>query len=499
MKHTYKIIIFICFSAFLLGVTSCKKFLEELPKDQLSEAQFWNTNDDAVIGVAGIYDGMQAAYSDKLLLWGDFRADNFASTSQSSTTVKDLLAFRINSNNGDALNWSDLYNMISRANVAIERIPGIELYDPNLLAEAYAIRAKGYFDAVRVWGAAPLILKPIRSPDKEPYPAKTDGTTILNESVIPDINKALELMVNETNTTRFSRASIYCLQANVYCYLKQWDKALIALNDLDDLNANGGNFKLAANTTDWSHLFLNDPTLGTFESGPELIFHIKYTFVEDGKNTTNVWRLLHGTTPGLYLSAALENKWVERFPITQTAWEAKYPGFTPKNKTALGDPIYGDYRYFETREDGAAIGSSRVNKYNHSVSNLAEDDTDIPVYRYSDMVLLKALVLNRINFAANKSAAIAQINTVRTARQLPPVTVTETASLSTQDKLENYILDERQFELVGEGKRWWDLIYTDKTVEVMKPINGQTADKLLWPIYDGVIINNPNITQTPGY
>jgi hypothetical protein len=152
----------------------------------------------------------------------------------------------------------------------------------------------------------------------------------------------------------------------------------------------------------------------------------------------------------------------------------------------------------ETRIAGAANGTSRVLKYNKNGGAPALDDTDLPIYRMSDMILLKALILNRLSFT-NKAAAITEINKIRTARQLPAVPATEVTALSTQDLLENYILDERQFELVGEGKRWWDLIYTDKAVQVVGPINGLTADRLLWPIFFQHLVDNPKLTQTPGY
>jgi starch-binding outer membrane protein, SusD/RagB family len=60
-------------------------------------------------------------------------------------------------------------------------------------------------------------------------------------------------------------------------------------------------------------------------------------------------------------------------------------------------------------------------------------------------------------------------------------------------------LDERQFELIGEGKRWWDLVRTDKAVEVMSPINKQTADRILFPIFNTHLIENKLLTQNEAY
>jgi starch-binding outer membrane protein, SusD/RagB family len=100
------------------------------------------------------------------------------------------------------------------------------------------------------------------------------------------------------------------------------------------------------------------------------------------------------------------------------------------------------------------------------------------------------------NQLGNTTAALALVNQIRDARELPRVLATE---FTNKAELENIILDERQMELLGEGARWWDLIRTGKAVEVMGPINGQKADKLLFPIYTNHLIVNPLLTQTPGY
>lgn len=497
MKNSYKKITIGCLSILLLATGSCKKFLDLEPKSNTTDAAFWKTNADANLGVIAIYDGMQATYNWKHILWGDMRTDNFTATTQTSGQIRDLLNNIILTNNADALRWNEFYNIIGRANLAIEKIPQIPLYNPNLLAEAYAARAYAYFDGVRVWGAIPLMLKPIVDPGKEVPQPKTDGATIIAQTVLPDINKALELMTTVKSVNRFSRASIYCLQANVYCYLKQWDKALASIAELELLNT-GTTYKLANNRTDWSYLFLNDPVLGSFEKGDELIFQLKYTFAEDGRNASKVWSILKGTVPNLNYSKKLEDKWIARFPITKPLWDAKYPTTPPQTTTTTGALVYGDWRWLETRTANAANGTSLVLKYIKNIPTLALDDTDIPIYRFSDMILLKALALNRVSFT-NKTAAITEMNKIRTARQLPAITAAEVTALNTQDLLEDYILDERQFELVGEGKRWWDLIYTDKAVQVLAPLNGMTADKLLWPIFFQHLVDNPKLTQTPGY
>ncbi|MEG1634872.1 MAG: RagB/SusD family nutrient uptake outer membrane protein, partial [Rikenellaceae bacterium] len=49
--------LFLCIS-----LASCSGFLDRAPKDALSTATFWKTEDDANMGAVGCYDGWQDGY-----------------------------------------------------------------------------------------------------------------------------------------------------------------------------------------------------------------------------------------------------------------------------------------------------------------------------------------------------------------------------------------------------------------------------------------------------
>ena len=74
----------------------------------------------------------------------------------------------------------------------------------------------------------------------------------------------------------------------------------------------------------------------------------------------------------------------------------------------------------------------------------------------------------------------------------------------------NKVLHERKLELAFEGHRWFDLKRTGKALEIIKNRKDQngvvlpytanlTEQKLLWPIPQNQIDNNPNLTQNAGY
>src|SRR5205085_1308985 len=65
-------------------------------------------------------------------------------------------------------NWQQHYYGISRANVAIDNIPNIPIdtaIKNKLIREAKFIRALLYFNIVRFWGDAPLVLHDPTSTD----------------------------------------------------------------------------------------------------------------------------------------------------------------------------------------------------------------------------------------------------------------------------------------------------------------------------------------------
>jgi starch-binding outer membrane protein, SusD/RagB family len=482
MKYTFAVILF-----SMLLFTSCEDELNIPPISQVTDAQFWKNNNDALLGIGAIYDAMQSNYASRYFTWGEFRADNYAAGPTPQGANLNLLT-----NNVQVLDatvrWDDFYSMITRANLAIKKIPQIQGFQPGLLGEAYALRAYAYFDAVRVWGSVPLILEPVTDASQNLRIPKTDASVIM-ETVLSDMVEAERLTTTTTHQFRFSKSSIWALQANVYMWLKQYDKAKVALDKIVALNT----FKLAANRQEWDRMFLNDPapTAGQFQTGPELIFSIKYELPAGDRS--GIYGLFFAGLPSFYISPALENKWIQKFPIDKITWDAKYPTTPPVLKNSDGTFFYGDWRYFDSREAIAVLGSARVAKWNKTNYSPTIDDTDIVIFRYAGILLMLAEAENQLG---NTTKAIQLVNQIRTARQLPTVVA---AGFPTKGLLENFILDERQLELLGEGQRWWDLRRTGKAVETMFPINKQTEAKLVFPIFQEHINENPALQQDPAY
>ncbi|WP_425639124.1 RagB/SusD family nutrient uptake outer membrane protein [Algoriphagus yeomjeoni] len=496
MKIIKKTTIGLLIALTVIASQGCDSMLEENPQSEISDAQFWQTEADAQSGVAGIYDALQSAYSRKYFVWGELRSDNFdASPAGENPEALQLTTNNLNDKSRNYGGWADMYNVLLRANLAINNIPTITGDINGLLGQAHALRAFVYFDLVRTFGDVPLYLDVITGVNDDIYRPKTSGEEIINTIIIPDMMKAEELILNPHEKSRFSLSSVYSFQAEVYMHLKEYALAKEALDKLEALNQ----FTLVNTPEDFHALFRNEPDRSglpsnQMETGPELIFSIALNIEED-QGEGGIYSLFWPGVPAFFVSEHLENKWIETFPTDSISWHMKYPDFIPQTVDEnTGQTIYGDYhRYLQMIESIKDIGERRYGKYNLTNYSGNEDDTDVVVYRYAGMLLLKAEAELQLG---NMEEAVGLVNRIRAARDLPEIQLED---YQTSDELHDAILDERQFELLAEGKRWWDLIRTDKAVEVLGPINGQSSDRLLFPIWFQHLVDNPNLTQTPGY
>ncbi|CAM3322524.1 RagB/SusD family nutrient uptake outer membrane protein [Zobellia roscoffensis] len=506
----------------LISTLSCEELVDESPISEIAPDNFFRNNNDAQAAIIGMYDAMQPAFRLNHYYWGEFRGDSYINGNDGANANNiELTTNDVTSGNAGVLRWDDFYVLVNRANLAIANIPQISGFDANLLGEAQAMRAYAYFQAIRVWGAAPLFTEPVLEASPDLQRPRTDATTILNEVVLPDMLAAEENMNLMTNPYRFSLSSIWAFQAEVYGFLGEDELAREAL--LKVVNSN--EFSLVTSARDWQNLFLNDnidpfdPNSSSsgplkMQQGPELIMSIGFSLNEDpgtgNRNRAGIFNLFFAGIPSYTLSPALENKWRAKFPIDSLEWVTKYPDTDPVLTTTNADGeeefVYGDYRYYLSREGGTNIelkglGNARLAKYNKVNFNQSFDDSDMVLYRYANIILYLAELENRLG---NDTRALELINEFRTARQLPLVDAVEFGA--TLEERELFILDERHLELIGEAQRWWDLRRTNRAMEILNPILDTltggaplTEERLLFPIFDEHIIENPLLEQTPGY
>ena len=148
---------------FMLGITSCKKFLDTKPLDVLAPVNYYTTEDQLRYGLAGVYDilGKAPLYAYSMVVKFATEADE--GFYYRATQITGPQVYNFTSSDPEVLNlWTTLYSGISRANALLENVdkPVMdETKRANIRGEALFLRAYFYFLLVSNFGDVPLMLK----------------------------------------------------------------------------------------------------------------------------------------------------------------------------------------------------------------------------------------------------------------------------------------------------------------------------------------------------
>lgn len=482
-----KKLIYLSTALFVLSICGCRKFLDQQPITTIPSTNFWKTNSDAAAGIAGIYDGLQGAFNNsRFTEWGDARSDNYTAGGTGSNQV--TVSLNGVSSLTATANWGPLYSAIGRANSAIKYIPGITTLDGltknNYLAQAYAARALMYFWAVRLWGAVPLRTKPYEDLSESTQMARTSTDSILNFSILPDLKLALALVdPNQTNAFQITKGAILAMLTDVYMWQKDYPDVLTTSAQIMALSYG---YKISANTSALFGSIFLDPV-----NSKESIFFLNWNAVQDGSNASMAAIGSGSHTSNYYIDSTVFLKFDSVKADIRRA--VTYDTLLVKNVK----PIIQINKFYPV-----VLSSTKNLTCPLDVNNQAY----IPIYRFADIMLLRA---EAFNWTGDTASAFAILNNIKTTRKRGTVV---SSNYSTTLDVEKAILDERQIELFSEGKRWFDLERTGRVISVMDPIlryrQQQRGNQILgfgdprtilWPIARDVLTRNLLVVQNPPY
>jgi starch-binding outer membrane protein, SusD/RagB family len=491
---------------FILTLVSCNDFLEEYPKDGLVLEQYWQNKEDLYRVLNGAY-GSLAQMDVTLFLNGEIRADMLAQGSaidKYGKGVKLVMDADILATNAFC-QWSDFYKVINYCNYVIKYAPIIKEKDNTFsdyyykasIAEATALRSLMYFYLVRIYKDVPYVTWATENDAVDLFPAKTSGDSILN-FILNDLMTIQEdnaLLVDQipefygsTTSTkgRMNRYAAYAMIADIALWKFDYSLALEYIEKIE----NSGQFILVPNK-DWYKQF----SLGNqFES----IFELQMS--TSGGNPNGLFNLTSNITNQYFIASNYAENIFVYGDLEKTR----------KEGTLLSDgSSYRIYKYL------GYLSSSR-SSVGYFRSSTEEGDANFIIYRYADIMLMKAEALIQKD-APDFAAALELINTLRLRANVPRYELNEFG----QSKLtaEEYILEERALELAYEGKRWFDLLryarrdnYARKGQFINLVVaNISPAQRLIvasklkntngWylPVYQNEIDNNPNLVQNSFY
>ncbi|MFC5411743.1 RagB/SusD family nutrient uptake outer membrane protein [Larkinella bovis] len=487
---------------YILGLvllSGCSRdFLEIYPETSLSEGTFYKSETEYILLANGCYVPMQTYEKVEHWVMAELISDNasFQYSTVTGEASKGIIdQFILASNNVAYANfWNSSYNGITRCNKLLAEIDreGVswskESFKKRCAGEAQFLRALYYFNLVRQFGGVPLVLKPIES--REAVGIKRSTEEQVYESIITDLKAAVENFNGATDVKENGRANegaALALLGKVYLTQKKYAEAAASLKTVIE----SGKYSLLPNYAD-----LFNPSSKDFK---ETIFAVQYSENSAALSNRFIFWFAPWTSAGAITG---------RPSISLVGGGWNQPTDDLINAFETGDKRKDVSIRFWTGADwdGVVRPIPYCAKYKAPVSSPVDRSGDnLPVLRYSDVLLMYAEALNQ---QGNTAEAIPYVQQVRNRAGL-----TQSLAGTSKTALETLIAKERQVEFCFENQRWYDLKRTDKAVEVMTA-HGQrekakksflyntayqvTPVKLLAPIPEEQVLVN-KIAQNPGY
>lgn len=497
MKTT-KYIIAVCMT--LLVVTSCMdKFLDEEVYSNLAPSNFYKTENDAMAAVSAVYNNFQIFGNE----WWNVGTCYMVMTD----AVTDIMYthwwgayedYTYNSSSGEIANiWNWCYNTNNNANIAINRIPDIEMSTDlknRLIGEAKFLRALNYFNMVRLWGDVPYIDYEMQGFGDITDVSRTPKAEVYTK-IIQDLTDAISVLPlsysSPGDAGRVTRGAAKALLGKVYL-TRGWGGGpsnintadlQLAVNEFEDLMAVPFEYELAADVRDiFDYTQENNPANGH-------IFSVQYS---KGLGYEGSW--LAQNMQAMELESAwwgfsAPESWVQSAGGFEIFWEDGWKPVPVDNRLQY---LFEDYlqlwwHYW--------CKKWQYEKY----LGWAEHPQNFTLIRYADILLMHSEALNELK-ASPDAEVVAGINQIRERAGVAPYNPGDW----TKETFRNEIQNERNRELWGEGHSWYD--YTRKGMLVERMLAAGVDPGLigpknnLYPVPQSEIEMNPNLLpQNPGW
>lgn len=484
--------------SFALLLSSCN--LDIKPESDLTFNGYWDTEEAVKAAHIGIY-AKYRNYANTFWLMGEVRSDIWGGATVETAANSELINNNISKTQVYFGNWAGFYGLMHNINDFLKNAQDVtfknEADKNHLLAQVYGIRAHIYYTMLRAWGDVPIVTEPLVNVEldklKKPRSPKSEVMT----QVKSDIAKSLELFGDGNKlwlnkNIYWSKAATLALKGDVYL----WSGMVLGGGNADYTEAKNAlasitGYELVEYTKLWGEANeFNKEFIYAFDYQQDQAgnFYNDFTgrqvdvntyFDKTGKSTNTF--IINGANrygPTNKILTLFDNK-----------EDLRSDNFFRFYSTNTGfDPFVADVPEYKTSFLMKFLGKVYDDGQRKNYNN-------IPLYRYADVVLMLAEAKN--NLGEDPSA---EINAVR--KRAYGANYDKYVFVNgSQESNRKAILDERLLELVGEGKRWWDLVraggdYLSNTVATMPKAD---AYKIYYSISEGMMANDEMLTQTAGY
>lgn len=504
----------------LVLTTGCKEeFLELYPEGQINVGNFYKTTLDFQQALNGAYVPLRDV-SNVAFFMDEMRSDNthydYNPKDRGSIATEQIADFLDDSQNGIvATRYQANYNGISRTNVILDRLAGIdfpmaEADKKQIAGEARALRGHYYFDLVRHYGAVPLHLHEVADPQKA-YLARSSVDSVYAQ-IIDDFSTALTLLNPPTKfpqSGRITKGMVATELALVYMNRKEFAKAVPLLTSVTQMG-----YSLMPN---YSDIF----DLGR-KNNAESIFEVQYRVgPNDLQSSGFVYRFLPLTPNAQKIVGLTYNNSNGGWNTPTDDIIAQYEPGDKRLEASIG-VVAGKFDANSDYAPDSVVSISRklpanviarrfIRKFYHPPYTALPTRTEYNapenwiVHRYAQVLLLLAESLNETGASAQ---ALPYLNQVRKRAGLPDITQNQQAALRP------LIWKEERVELAFENHRWLDLIRTEQAIPVLTAFGATqkakysyllptsyniTANRLVYAIPYRETQLNAKLVQNPGY
>lgn len=239
MKKIYVIVGILMVSLF----SGCgTDWLDEQPLESLSASSFWNSQDDVLLALAGIYRAGNVgtnAYNNEVLCMSSATDDS----GYKHGSIDNIYSGYFKPGDSQVVQaiWNRAYVTIFRANYFLENIEKVQM-DETKKAEAIGevrfLRAYEYFYLSTLYGGVPLVTKVLTIEE-----ANTQKRTPLQEVVkfcIDELTAAakdLPATRPESERGRILKAAALAVKGKLLMIHQRWAEAATTYKEIIDLNA----------------------------------------------------------------------------------------------------------------------------------------------------------------------------------------------------------------------------------------------------------------------
>lgn len=420
------------------------------------------------------------------------------------------------------------------------------------VAELQAVRGFFYWQLIDMYGNVPLVTDFAKA---EATP-KTETRANVYAFIVGDLEASVPKLSKAVDGTTYARMNYYAgqtllaklyLNAKVYTGTAQYDKVIAACDEV----INSGKYSLESNY--FANFNVNN------SGSKEFIFAIPYDKVfftgfnlvmqtlsylnqqtynlaaqpwngfcslEEFYNSYDNADIRKGEVGTLAGPAVKRGNFLAGYQYSSAGAILQDDGFEAPNLTRLPAPLLGDPngKSFNFGSFGSGrpqineLGPQalreagvRIGKWEFEMGGLSEMSNDYAVFRYADVLLMKAEALWRKSNSPTDAAALALVNQIRSRAGVPALTSLNgklsfdlAGSVVSGGELFNEMGRELAFEKSRRQSmiRWG--VYTDINKWALPHYNVgdivvSTPNTNLFPVHKDKLAANPSLVQNPGY